>query len=171
MCPHALAIIGRATIFPEGSVIRFSRVGQHGVSHRVSAATGRERSAASFDIIANAGLIVRVQAPSEGRRRRAYNSRIRHCPRTSHALPHIHRCPDRVHRASRLCALLAGLADAIRQEATRANRGDINLGRSGNTRFHDRTDDNPGYYVAGRFDDFRIINRALSAEEVRALAK
>jgi hypothetical protein len=52
-----------------------------------------------------------------------------------------------------------------------AHTGDINLGRSGNTRFHDRTDDNPGYYFAGRFDDFRIANRAFSDAEVRGLAK
>jgi hypothetical protein len=49
--------------------------------------------------------------------------------------------------------------------------GDINLGRSGSTRFLGRADDNPGYYFAGRFDDFRIINRALSKEEVQALQK
>jgi hypothetical protein len=49
--------------------------------------------------------------------------------------------------------------------------GDINFGRSGSTRFHDKADDNPGYYFTGRFDDFRILNKALSAPEVRALAK
>lgn len=52
-----------------------------------------------------------------------------------------------------------------------AHPGDINLGRSGSTRFHDKADDNPGYYFAGRFDDFRIMNKALSVAEVAALAK
>jgi hypothetical protein len=52
-----------------------------------------------------------------------------------------------------------------------AHTGDINLGRSGSTRFHDKADDNPGHYFAGRFDDFRILNRALSADEVDALCK
>jgi hypothetical protein len=49
--------------------------------------------------------------------------------------------------------------------------GDVNIGRSGNTLFHDRQAANqPGFYFAGRLDDFRIANRALSAEEVRGLA-
>jgi hypothetical protein len=53
-----------------------------------------------------------------------------------------------------------------------AHPGDINLGRCGNTRFHDRrTVVQPGHYFAGRLDDFRIANRSLSAEEVRELAK
>ena len=38
-------------------------------------------------------------------------------------------------------------------------------------RFDDKADDNPGYYFAGRLDDFRIMNKALSADEVHALAK
>ncbi len=51
-----------------------------------------------------------------------------------------------------------------------AHPGDINLGRSGNTRFHDqRPAEQPGYPFAGRLDDFRIVNRALSAAEVQAL--
>jgi hypothetical protein len=52
-----------------------------------------------------------------------------------------------------------------------AHPGDINLGRSGGTRFHDRAADAPGAYVAGRLDDFRLLNRALTADEVRALAR
>jgi hypothetical protein len=50
-----------------------------------------------------------------------------------------------------------------------AHTGDVNLGRSGSTRFHDRADDNPGYYFAGRLDDFRILNRSLTPEEARAM--
>jgi hypothetical protein len=49
--------------------------------------------------------------------------------------------------------------------------GDINLGRSGSTRYHDRAADQPGAYFAGRLDDFRILNQSLTADEVRALAK
>jgi len=50
--------------------------------------------------------------------------------------------------------------------------GDINLGRSGNTLFHDRKPaDQPGWYFTGRLDDFRIANRAFTAEEIRGLAK
>ena len=53
-----------------------------------------------------------------------------------------------------------------------AHVGDINLGRCGNTLFHDaQPGGNPGYYFAGRLDDFRLVNRSLSAEEVRAMAK
>jgi hypothetical protein len=53
-----------------------------------------------------------------------------------------------------------------------AHPGDINLGRCGNTLFHDgKAAEQPGYYFAGRFDDLRIANRAFLAEEVRALAK
>ena len=49
---------------------------------------------------------------------------------------------------------------------------DINLGRSGNTLFHDnQPSSNPGFYFAGRFDDLRISNRTSSAEEIRAIAK
>jgi hypothetical protein len=52
-----------------------------------------------------------------------------------------------------------------------AHPGDVNLGRCGNTRFHDgRTAEQPGHYFAGRLDDFRLANRSLTAEEVRALA-
>ena len=49
--------------------------------------------------------------------------------------------------------------------------GDINLGRSGNTRFHDVAADNPGFYFGGRLDDFRIVNRSLTAAEVQVLSK
>jgi hypothetical protein len=53
-----------------------------------------------------------------------------------------------------------------------AHPGDINLGRCGSSLFHDgRAAPQPGYYFAGRFDDFRLANRALSAEEIRALVK
>jgi hypothetical protein len=52
-----------------------------------------------------------------------------------------------------------------------AHPGDINLGRSGGTAFHDSKSDNPGHYFAGRLDDFRIANRAFSEAELRALAK
>jgi hypothetical protein len=53
-----------------------------------------------------------------------------------------------------------------------AHPGDINLGRAGNTLFHDRqAAEQPGYYFAGRVDDFRIANRALTGEEVRGLAR
>jgi hypothetical protein len=52
-----------------------------------------------------------------------------------------------------------------------AHPGDINLGRCGNTLFHDRRRvEQPGHYFAGRLDDFRIANRSLIPEEVRALA-
>jgi hypothetical protein len=52
-----------------------------------------------------------------------------------------------------------------------AHPGDINIGRCGSSLFHDgRAVGRPGLYFAGRIDDFRIINRSLSAEEVRALA-
>jgi hypothetical protein len=48
---------------------------------------------------------------------------------------------------------------------------DINLGRCGNTLFHDgRAVGHPGHYFAGRLDDFQIINRALTPEEIRTLA-
>jgi hypothetical protein len=49
--------------------------------------------------------------------------------------------------------------------------GDIALGRSGNTAFHDGKADNPGHYFAGRLSDFRIANRAFAEVEARALAK
>jgi hypothetical protein len=53
-----------------------------------------------------------------------------------------------------------------------AHPGDINLGRCGDTLFHDgRAVEQPGCYFAGRIDDFRIINRSLAPEEIRALAK
>ena len=53
-----------------------------------------------------------------------------------------------------------------------AHVGDINIGRSGNTLFHDRKPaEQPGFYFAGRIDDFRILNRSYSAEEVGALRK
>ena len=53
-----------------------------------------------------------------------------------------------------------------------AHSGDINLGRCGNTLFHDgRAVEEPGHYFAGRIDDFRIINRSLAPEEIRTLAK
>ena len=53
-----------------------------------------------------------------------------------------------------------------------AHVGDINIGRNGNTLFHDRRPaEQPGFYFAGRFDDFRIANRSFTAEEVRALSK
>jgi hypothetical protein len=49
--------------------------------------------------------------------------------------------------------------------------GAINLGRCGNTLFHDgRAVDQPDHYFKGRVDDFRIMNRALAPGEVRALA-
>jgi hypothetical protein len=49
--------------------------------------------------------------------------------------------------------------------------GDINLGRSGNTLFHDRRPaEQPGYYFAGRLGEFRIANRPYGADEIRALA-
>ena len=52
-----------------------------------------------------------------------------------------------------------------------AHSGDINLGRCGNTLFHDgRAVDQPDHYFAGRIDDFQIANRSLAPEEVRALA-
>lgn len=49
--------------------------------------------------------------------------------------------------------------------------GDINLGRSGNTRLAGKAADQPGFYFAGRLDDFRILNRALSAAEIARLGK
>jgi hypothetical protein len=50
--------------------------------------------------------------------------------------------------------------------------GDVNIGRSGNTLFHDRRPaDQPGFYFGGRIDDFRLANRSFSADEVRALSK
>lgn len=52
-----------------------------------------------------------------------------------------------------------------------AHPGDINLGRSGNTAFHDGKADNPGYYFTGRIGDFRIVNRAFTDAEVKASAK
>ncbi|MGA2618917.1 MAG: LamG-like jellyroll fold domain-containing protein [Thermoguttaceae bacterium] len=53
-----------------------------------------------------------------------------------------------------------------------ANAATINLGRCGNTLLHGgRTVEQPGHYFAGRMADFRIVNRALTAEEIRALAK
>ncbi|MBC8869814.1 MAG: PKD domain-containing protein [Planctomycetes bacterium] len=52
-----------------------------------------------------------------------------------------------------------------------AHPNDINLGRCGNTLFHDgRAVGQPGHYFAGRLDDFQIINRSLTPEEIRALA-
>jgi hypothetical protein len=52
-----------------------------------------------------------------------------------------------------------------------AHAGDINLGRCGDTLLHGgRAVEQPGYYFAGRIDDFRIINRSLAPEEIRALA-
>ena len=51
-----------------------------------------------------------------------------------------------------------------------AHPGDINLGRCGDTLLHDgRAVGQPGDYFAGRIDDFRIINRSLAPEEIRAL--
>ncbi len=53
----------------------------------------------------------------------------------------------------------------------RAHPGDVNLGRSGSTLFHDRRPaGQAGFPFAGRLDDFRILNRALTAAEMRALA-
>jgi hypothetical protein len=52
-----------------------------------------------------------------------------------------------------------------------AHPGDINLGRCGNSRFPDGPAEQPSHYFAGRLDDFRIANRALTAEEVGALAR
>jgi hypothetical protein len=53
-----------------------------------------------------------------------------------------------------------------------AHTCDVNLGRSGNTLFHDRRPaEQPAYYFAGRLDDFRIANRPLTPGEVRALAR
>jgi hypothetical protein len=53
-----------------------------------------------------------------------------------------------------------------------AHPGDINLGRCGNTLFHDRKAvEQPGHYFAGRFDDLRIAHRSLTREEIRALAR
>jgi hypothetical protein len=53
-----------------------------------------------------------------------------------------------------------------------AHAGDVNLGRCGNTLFHDnRAAAQPGHYFAGRIDDFQIINRALAPEEARGLGK
>ena len=53
-----------------------------------------------------------------------------------------------------------------------AHGGDITLGRAGNTLFHDcRAVRQPGRYFAGRIDDFRIINRALVAEEIGRMGK
>jgi hypothetical protein len=47
-----------------------------------------------------------------------------------------------------------------------AHSGDINLGRCGNTLFHDgRAADQPDHYFAGRIDDFQIANRSWAAEE------
>jgi hypothetical protein len=49
--------------------------------------------------------------------------------------------------------------------------GDINIGRAGNTRFHDdKVAGQPANPFAGRLDDFRIANRAWTAEQIRALA-
>jgi hypothetical protein len=52
-----------------------------------------------------------------------------------------------------------------------AHPGDINLGRCGNTLFPDGPVGQPGHYFAGRIDDFRIVNRALTGKEVGALAR
>jgi hypothetical protein len=53
-----------------------------------------------------------------------------------------------------------------------AHPGDINLGRAGSTLFHDgRALEQPDHYFKGRIDDFRISNRALTAEEMRTLAQ
>lgn len=53
-----------------------------------------------------------------------------------------------------------------------AHPGDINIGRCGNTLFHDRRAvDHPAHYFAGRIDDFRIANRSFTAAEVRALSE
>ncbi len=53
-----------------------------------------------------------------------------------------------------------------------AHPNDINLGRCGNTLLHDgRTLGQPGHYFQGRFDDFRIVNRAVAREEIHRLAE
>jgi hypothetical protein len=50
--------------------------------------------------------------------------------------------------------------------------GDINIGRCGNTLFHDgKKGDNPGYYFAGRIDEFRILNRAMEPDALRDLVR
>jgi len=52
-----------------------------------------------------------------------------------------------------------------------AHPSDINLGRCGNTLFHDgRAVEQPDHYFAGRIDDFQIANRSLAPEEIGALA-
>ena len=52
-----------------------------------------------------------------------------------------------------------------------AHPSDINLGRCGNTLFHDgRAVEQPDHYFAGRIDDFQIANRSFAPEEVGALA-
>jgi hypothetical protein len=56
--------------------------------------------------------------------------------------------------------------------ALAAHGGEINLGRCGSTLFHDGgAAEQPGHYFPGRLDDFQIINRALTPEEILALAK
>ena len=87
-----------------------------------------------------------------------------HRPRPSSSISQIFRVHRRtVHRRK---AAAEGKTPGIG-----AHVGDINVGRSGNTRFQERAADQPTAYVEGRLDDFRILNRALSAAEVLALAK
>jgi hypothetical protein len=51
-----------------------------------------------------------------------------------------------------------------------AHPGDINIGRAGNTLFHDKkVAQGPSHYFAGRMDDFRIMNRALDAKALRGV--
>jgi hypothetical protein len=45
--------------------------------------------------------------------------------------------------------------------------GDINLGRNGDTRYHDGEAGMPGDYFAGRLDDLSIYSRALPKSEIR----
>lgn len=52
-----------------------------------------------------------------------------------------------------------------------AHRGNVSVGSSGGTCYHDGKADKPGAYFAGRLDVLSIYNRALSPEEIQRHAK
>jgi hypothetical protein len=49
--------------------------------------------------------------------------------------------------------------------------GDIQIGRNGNTKFHDGDDGSDGEYFTGVLDNFKIFNEVLSLSEIQALAE
>jgi hypothetical protein len=49
--------------------------------------------------------------------------------------------------------------------------GDIQIGRNGDTKFHDGDDSSDGEYLIGVLDHFKIYNKALSLSEIQGLAE